>query len=113
MPISTMLTGKLISIGTSFFVVLGSGHYNLNQNVQRQDIAVPATTQITSAIPVESVPRSTTTSTRTAVSTTPPVTESELADALSGVKGEIVNCRFRISLYGLLPMISCEACRLF
>ena len=44
MPISTMLSGKLISIGTSFFVVLGSGHYDLNQNVQEQDIAVPATT---------------------------------------------------------------------
>ena len=64
MPISTMLTGKLISIGTSFFVVLGSGHYDLDQNVQGQDIAVPATTQITSAMPVDSVPRSTTTSTK-------------------------------------------------
>lgn len=55
MPISTMLSGKLISIGTSFFVVLGSGHYDLDQNVQGQDIAVPATTQITSAMPVDSV----------------------------------------------------------
>ena len=83
MPISTILTGKLISIGTSFFVVLGSGHYDLNQNVQKQDIAVPATTQITAAMPVNSVPRSTTTSTKTAVSTTPPVTESEPADAFT------------------------------
>ena len=30
MPISTMLSGKLIFIGTSFFVVLGSGHYDLD-----------------------------------------------------------------------------------
>ena len=83
MPISTMLSGKLISIGTSFFVVLGSGHYDLNQNVQGQDIAVPATTQITSAIPVESVPRSTTTSTKPAESTTSAYAENEQADAVT------------------------------
>ena len=83
MPISTILSRKLISVGTSLFMVLGSGHYDLNQSVQKQNIAVPATTQITSATPVDSAPRSTATSTRTAVSTTPPVTESKLADAFT------------------------------
>lgn len=77
MPISTILTGKLISIGTSFFVVLGSVHYDLNQNVQKQDIAVPATTQITSAMPVDSVPSSTTTSTKPAESTTSAYAENK------------------------------------
>ena len=81
MPISTMLTGKLISIGTSFFVVLGSGHYDLNQNVQKQDIAVPATTQITSAMPVDSAPRSTTTSTKLAA--TSAYAENEQTDAVT------------------------------
>ena len=81
MPISTMLTGKLISIGTSFFVVLGSGHYNLNQNVQKQDIAIPATTQITSAMPVDSVPKSTTTSTKLAA--TSAYAENEQTDAFT------------------------------
>ena len=56
MPISTILSRKLISVGTSLFMVLGSGHYDLNQSVQKQNIAVPATTQITSAMPVDSVP---------------------------------------------------------
>lgn len=83
MPISTMLSGKLVSVGTSLFMVLGSGHYDLDQATQEADIAVPATTQITAAMPVNSVPRSTPTSTRTAVSTTPPVTESEPADAFT------------------------------
>ena len=83
MPISTMLSGKLISIGTSFFVVLGSGHYNLNQNVQKQDIAVPATIQITSATPVDSAPRSTTTSTKPAESTTLAHMENEQTDAVT------------------------------
>ena len=31
MPIRAILSSKLISIGTSFFVLLGSGHYNLNK----------------------------------------------------------------------------------
>lgn len=83
MPISTMLSGKLISVGTSLFMVLGSGHYDLDQGTQKADIAVPATTQITAAMPVNSVPRSTTTSTKTAVSTTPPITESEQTDDLT------------------------------
>ena len=56
MPISTMLSGKLISVGTSLFMVLGSGHYDLDQIAQEADIAVPATTQITAAMPVNSVP---------------------------------------------------------
>ena len=47
-----MLSGKLISIGTSLFMVLGSGHYDLDQATQEADIAVPATTQITTAMPV-------------------------------------------------------------
>ena len=93
MPISTMLSGKLISIGTSFFVVLGSGHYDLNQNVQEQDIAVPATTQITSAILVESVPRSTTTSTKPAESTTLAYAENEQTDAFTLTEATIsVSC---------------------
>ena len=83
MPISTMLAGKLISIGTSFFVVLGSGHYDLDQNVQGQDIAVPATTQTTSATPVDSAPRSTTTSTKPAASTTLTYAENEQTDAVT------------------------------
>lgn len=83
MPISTMLSGKLISIGTSFFVVLGSGHYDLNQNVQKQDIAVPATTQITSAMPVDSAPRSTATSTKPAESTTSAYAGNEQTDAVT------------------------------
>ena len=83
MPISTMLSGKLISIGTSFFVVLGSGHYDLNQSVQKQNIAVPATTQITSAMPVESVPRSTTTSTKSAASITSAYVENKQTDAVT------------------------------
>lgn len=83
MPISTILTGKLISIGTSFFVVLGSGHYDLNQNVQGQDIAVPATTQITSAMPVDSAPRSTATSTKPAASTTSTYAKNEQTDAVT------------------------------
>ena len=83
MPISTMLSGKLVSVSTSLFMVLGSGHYGLDQATQEADIAVPATTQITAAMPVNSVPRSTPTSTRTAVSTTPTVTESEPADAFT------------------------------
>lgn len=83
MPISTILTGKLISIGTSFFVVLGSVHYDLNQNVQKQDIAVPATTQITSAMPVDSVPSSTTTSTKPAESTTSAYAENKQIDAFT------------------------------
>lgn len=83
MPISTMLSGKLISIGTSFFVVLGSGHYDLDQNVQGQDIAVPATTQITSAMPVDSVPRSTATSTKPEESTTSAYAENEQTDAVT------------------------------
>ena len=81
MPISTMLSGELISIGTSFFVVLGSGHYDLNQNVQKQDIAIPATTQITSAMPVDSVPKSTTTSTKLAA--TSAYAENEQTDAVT------------------------------
>lgn len=80
MPISTMLSGKLISVGTSLFMVLGSGHYDLDQIAQEADIAVPATTQVTSAMQVNPVPRSTTTSTRSAVSTSPTTTESEPAD---------------------------------
>lgn len=83
MPISTMLSGKLISIGTSFFVVLGSGHYDLDQNVQGQDIAVPATTQTTSAMPVDSVLRSTTTSTKSTESTTLAYAENEQTDAVT------------------------------
>lgn len=83
MPISTILTGKLISIGTSFFVVLGSGHYDLNQNVQGQDIAVPTTTQITSAMPVDSAPRSTATSTKPAASTTSTYAKNEQTDAVT------------------------------
>ena len=51
MPISTMLSGKLVSVGTSLFMVLGSGHYDLDQATQEADIAVPATTQITAAMP--------------------------------------------------------------
>ena len=41
MPISTMLSGKLVSVGTSLFMVLGSGHYDLDQATQEADIAVP------------------------------------------------------------------------
>ena len=80
MAINTILAGKLISVGTSLFVVLGSGHYDLDQDIQEQETAVPATTQVTSAMQVNPVPRSTTTSTRSAVSTSPTTTESEPAD---------------------------------
>ena len=48
MAINTILAGKLISVGTSLFVVLGSGHYDLDQDIQEQETAVPATTQVTS-----------------------------------------------------------------
>ena len=83
MAINTILAGKLISVGTSLFVVLGSGHYDLDQDIQEQETAVPATTQVTSAMQVNPVPRSTTTSTRSAVSTSPTTTESEPADAFT------------------------------
>lgn len=48
MPIRAMLTNKLISIGTSFFVLIGSGHYDLNRDTQNMDI--PATTEVTTNI---------------------------------------------------------------
>lgn len=48
MPIRTILSSKLISIGTSFFVLLGSGHYDLNRDTQSVDI--PATTEVTTNI---------------------------------------------------------------
>lgn len=83
MPISTMLSGKLVSVGTSLFMVLGSGHYDLDQATQEADIAVPATTQITAAMPVNSVPRSTTTSTKPAASTTSAYAGNEQTDAVT------------------------------
>lgn len=48
MPIRTILSSKLISIGTSFFVLLGSGHYDLNRDTKSVDI--PATTEVTTNI---------------------------------------------------------------
>lgn len=48
MPIRAMLANKLISIGTSFFVLIGSGHYDLNRDTQNVDI--PATTEVTTNI---------------------------------------------------------------
>ena len=93
MAINTILAGKLISVGTSLFVVLGSGHYDLDQDIQEQETAVPATTQVTSAMQVNPVPRSTTTSTRSAVSTSPTTTESEPADAVTLMAATIsVSC---------------------
>lgn len=83
MPISTMLSGKLVSVGTSLFMVLGSGHYDLDQATQEADIAVPATTQITSAMPVDSVPSSTTTSTKPAESATSAYAENKQIDAFT------------------------------
>lgn len=49
MPIRAMLANKLISIGTSLFVLIGSGHYDLNRDTQSVDI--PATTELTTDIP--------------------------------------------------------------
>lgn len=62
MPIRAMQANKLISIGTSFFVLLGSGHYDLSRDTQNMDI--PATTEVTITESAMDIPHSDTASTK-------------------------------------------------